>query len=80
LKKLFFSLILFLPSIIFPQKFEGLAPTPPMGWNSWNSFQTNVDEQLIKETADALIKSGMCDAGRCAREFIQNRSESKIIL
>jgi alpha-galactosidase len=45
------------------QKFEGLALTPPMGWNTWNTFAGNINESLIKETADALIASGMRDAG-----------------
>jgi alpha-galactosidase len=45
------------------QKFEQLAKTPPMGWNSWNKFGCNVSEQLIRETADALVASGMKDAG-----------------
>lgn len=45
------------------QKFEGLALTPPMGWNSWNTFQTNIDEQLVKDVAQAMIDSGMRDAG-----------------
>ncbi len=40
-----------------------LAPTPPMGWNSWNQFGCNVSEQLIRETADAMVASGMRDAG-----------------
>jgi len=40
-----------------------LARTPPMGWNSWNHFGCDVSAQLIKETADALAKSGMRDAG-----------------
>ncbi|MCW3092608.1 MAG: alpha-galactosidase [Ferruginibacter sp.] len=44
-------------------KFEGLALTPPMGWNSWNKFACNVDEKLIREIADAMISSGMKDAG-----------------
>lgn len=44
-------------------KYEGLALTPPMGWNSWNKFACNVDERLIKETADAMVASGMKDAG-----------------
>ena len=34
-----------------------------MGWNSWNKFACNVSEQLIKETADALVETGMKDAG-----------------
>jgi len=42
---------------------EMLALTPPMGWNSWNKFQCNVDENLLRQTADAMVKSGMKDAG-----------------
>jgi alpha-galactosidase len=45
------------------QKFEGLALTPPMGWNSWNTFQTKISEELIMQTADKLVASGMKDAG-----------------
>jgi len=47
----------------FSQKFEGLALTPPMGWNSWNDFGCDVNEDKIKEVADALVESGMKDAG-----------------
>jgi alpha-galactosidase len=42
---------------------EGLALTPPMGWNSWNKFGCDVREELIRQTADAMVKSGMKDAG-----------------
>ncbi len=45
------------------QKFEGLAPTPPMGWNSWNTFATNINEDLIKGVADTMVENGMRDAG-----------------
>lgn len=45
------------------QKFENLAKTPPMGWNSWNKFHCDVSEKLIMETADAMVSSGMKDAG-----------------
>lgn len=41
----------------------GLAPTPPMGWSSWNSFGCAVDEKLIRETAGALLDSGLAAAG-----------------
>lgn len=60
-----FLLLLFVcfPASLFAQKFEGLAITPPMGWNSWNTFGTKIDEKLIKEMTDALIASGMKDAG-----------------
>jgi alpha-galactosidase len=40
-----------------------LALTPPMGWNSWNKFGCNVSEDTIKSMADAVVKSGMKDAG-----------------
>ena len=43
--------------------FDSLAQTPPMGWNSWNKFSCNVSEQLIREMADAMVSSGMKDAG-----------------
>jgi alpha-galactosidase len=42
---------------------NGLARTPPMGWNSWNKFQCNVSEDLIKQAADAMVASGMRNAG-----------------
>ncbi len=58
---LFFFLIASLK--INAQKFEGLALTPPMGWNSWNTFQTNISEQLVMKTADIIVSSGMRDAG-----------------
>ena len=40
-----------------------LALTPPMGWNSWNAFEANIDEQKIRQIADAMVSSGMKDAG-----------------
>ena len=42
---------------------NGLAKTPPMGWNSWNKFGCDVSENLIREVAEAMVKSGMKDAG-----------------
>src|SRR4029079_3679293 len=42
---------------------NGLARTPPMGWNSWNKFGCNVSETLIREIADAMVASGMKAAG-----------------
>jgi len=50
-------------TITFAQKFEGLALTPPMGWNSWNNFGCNVDEKLIRAIADSMVASGMKSAG-----------------
>jgi alpha-galactosidase len=42
---------------------NGLARTPPMGWNSWNHFACDVSSKLIRETADAIAANGMRDAG-----------------
>jgi alpha-galactosidase len=40
-----------------------LAQTPPMGWNSWNHFAGKVTQQDVMDAADALVKTGMRDAG-----------------
>ncbi|WP_051746918.1 NEW3 domain-containing protein [Streptomyces sp. NRRL B-5680] len=40
-----------------------LVPTPPMGWNDWNAFGCDVDEQLVEQTADRLVSAGLRDAG-----------------
>ena len=40
-----------------------LTMTPPMGWNSWNTFGSHISDKLIRETADALVDLGYRDAG-----------------
>ena len=40
-----------------------IKKTPPMGWNSWNTFAANINEQLIFETADRMVDSGLRDLG-----------------
>ena len=40
-----------------------LAATPPMGWNSWNQFGCDINESLIRETADAMVERGLKSAG-----------------
>lgn len=40
-----------------------LAPTPPMGWMTWNFFGTDINENIIHEIADAMVSSGMVKAG-----------------
>ena len=37
--------------------------TPPMGWNSWNTFGENINEKLIMETADKMVEQGLLDCG-----------------
>ncbi|NCA86816.1 MAG: glycoside hydrolase family 27 protein [Clostridia bacterium] len=39
------------------------AKAPILGWSSWNNFRTNIDESLIRQQADALVASGLWDAG-----------------
>jgi len=63
MKKSLLFVLLLISFSVFAQKFEGLALTPPMGWNSWNKFGCDVSEKLIKEIADAMVESGMKDAG-----------------
>jgi alpha-galactosidase len=45
------------------QKFDEVAQTPPMGWNSWNTFGASIDEKMVKEIADAIIDLGLKEAG-----------------
>ena len=45
------------------QKWENLAETPQMGWNSWNKFQGNISEEVIKGIADAMVEEGLLEAG-----------------
>jgi len=42
---------------------NGLARTPPMGWNSWNKFAGRVDDAAVRGMADAMVSSGMSKAG-----------------
>lgn len=42
---------------------NGVAMTPPMGWSSWNLFRNKISEELIKEIADAMVDSGLAEAG-----------------
>jgi alpha-galactosidase len=44
-------------------KYNGLAKTPPMGWNSWNKFHRSVDDKAVRGMADAMASNGMKDAG-----------------
>ena len=56
--------ILMLGSVALSQdRQQSLAATPPMGWNSWNKFACNVSQDLIHQVADAMVASGMKDAG-----------------
>ena len=62
-KKFIVVILVLVSTFTYSQKFEGIAITPPMGWNSWNKFGCDVNEQLIKEIADAMVSSAMKNAG-----------------
>jgi alpha-galactosidase len=51
------------PPELHPVKSNGLAKTPPMGWNSWNLFADRVDDKTVRGIADAMVESGMKKAG-----------------
>ena len=63
MKNFILVIAVFLSVQLSAQKFQGLALTPPMGWNSWNTFQTKISEDLIKGIADSVVSSGMKEAG-----------------
>ncbi len=48
---------------LHPVRDNGLARTPPMGWNSWNLFAGKVDDATVRGIADAMVSSGMKKAG-----------------
>src|SRR5258708_7421892 len=62
----YFKMVLFLVlglSYHLSAMADGLAQTPPMGWNSWNAFNMGINETVLKATADLMVSSGMRDAG-----------------
>lgn len=50
-------------SLIASGQNVSLAATPPMGWNSWNHFHRDIDDATVRAQADAMVSSGMRDAG-----------------
>lgn len=56
-------LIILNQGITLAQKYENLALTPPMGWNSWNKFNCEINEHVIRKAADAMVESGMKEVG-----------------
>ena len=55
--------LLFGVTLLHAQEYPTTVKTPPMGWNSWNCFKAEINEANIKANADAMVKSGMKDAG-----------------
>jgi alpha-galactosidase len=57
------AMLLLLVSPLCRAQSAGMAATPPMGWNSWNHFAEKVNDAIIRAQADAMVSSGMRDAG-----------------
>ena len=51
------------PPVLKELSYNGLSKTPPMGWNSWNAFESRIDDKTVREMADEMVKNGMRDAG-----------------
>jgi alpha-galactosidase len=51
------------PPALHKVPYNGLAKMPPMGWNSWNLFASKIDDATVRTMADAMVSSGMRDAG-----------------
>jgi alpha-galactosidase len=51
------------PSVLHKEGSNGLAKTPPMGWNSWNKFGGSINDAVVREIADEIVANGMKDAG-----------------
>ena len=56
---------------------DTLVLTPPLGWNSWNVFHENINENQIKEVADAMVSSGLKDAGYVFLNLDDNWMDTK---
>src|SRR5689334_24433933 len=63
MKRLLVLIFFTLPTFAQQSPSAKLALTPPMGWNSWNKFACNVSDELVRGIADAMVQSGMKDAG-----------------
>ncbi len=62
MKKIFVVIFLLTSKTVFGQ-FPDLAPTPPMGWNSWNAFELNINSKIVKAVADSMVSKGLASAG-----------------
>src|SRR5580704_4726715 len=65
--RLFFAAVALCCAVFFafpnPAQAPQIAATPPMGWNSWNHFAGKIDAATVRAQADAMVASGMRDAG-----------------
>jgi alpha-galactosidase len=55
--------LLFVSGINVFAQFSDMAPTPPMGWNSWNAFGLNINSKIVMSVADSMVAKGLANAG-----------------
>lgn len=62
-KRIFLPILFMFSVNAYAQGFDSLALTPPMGWNSWNHYGWTINEQIVRNMANAMVSSGMKAAG-----------------
>ena len=55
--------------------YNGLAITPQMGWDNWNAFGCNVDEELLLNTAQKMVDYGLRDLGESFSRYVPNSAK-----
>jgi len=64
MKKIIIICLVLISQVSWAQPSQQLAPTPPMGWNSWNWFgKHQINETIVREVIDAMVANGLKDAG-----------------
>ena len=57
-KIIFIILVIMGCNTIMAQKWEKIGDRPQMGWSTWNKFAGNINEELVRGIADALVETG----------------------
>ena len=55
--------------------YNGLAITPQMGWDNWNAFGCNVDEELLLNTAQKMVDYGLRDLGKFSSRYVPTSAQ-----
>ena len=55
--------------------YNGLAITPQMGWDNWNAFGCDVDEELLLNTAQKMVDYGLRDLGEFSSRYVPNSAK-----
>ena len=61
--KIILVILLIIAQVKIYGQYTDLAKTPPMGWNSWNAFDLNINSKIVKSVADSIVSKGLAAAG-----------------